>query len=92
MPTLPPGEVALEITPAHLKLHIRDRGAPFDISAAWTGAEDPSAGDGLPALPDREAHWELIMLSRLRRDFGWVIRYDPLPGGGNELMLKRALT
>jgi hypothetical protein len=48
-------------------------------------------GDGLPALPDHEAHWGLIMLSRLRRDFGWEIRYDPLPGGGNELVLQRAL-
>lgn len=89
-------EVAVEITPTHLKLQIRDRGAPFDICAALTGGEAPSVEasveDGLPILPDREAHWGLIMLSRLRRDFGWVIRYDPLPGGGNELMLKRALT
>jgi serine/threonine-protein kinase RsbW len=102
----PPVEVTLEITPAHLKLHIRDQGGPFDISAALTGAGEPPAGgehggdqpapvapdgDGLPALPDHEAHWGLIMLGRLRRDFGWEIRYDTLPGGGNELVLQRAL-
>lgn len=88
----PPVEVAVEITPTHLKLKIRDGGSPFDISAALTGGENPSVEDGLPTLPDREAHWGLIMLSSLHRDFGWVIRYDPLPGGGNELLLKRLLS
>ncbi len=104
----PPVEVGLEVTPEHLKLRIRDQGEPFDISAAWAGAEErlgeggqpgrdppiPPApdGDGLPALPDRESHWGLIMLGRLRRDFGWAIRYEHLPGGGNELVLQRALS
>jgi serine/threonine-protein kinase RsbW len=103
----PPVEVALEVTPEHLQLRIRDHGAPFDISAAWAGGEEPMGegqprgdppapaapdGDGLPALPDREAHWGLIMLGRLRQDFGWVISYENLPGGGNELVLQRALS
>jgi serine/threonine-protein kinase RsbW len=103
----PPVEVALEVTPAYLKLHIRDHGAPFDISAAWAAAEEPLGEgepcgdplnppspdrDGLTAVPDREAHWGLIMLGRLRRDFGWAIRYEQLPDGGNELVLQRALS
>ncbi|MCP9818537.1 ATP-binding protein [Synechococcus sp. Cruz-9H2] len=103
----PPVEVALDVTPEHLQLRIRDHGAPFDISAALAGAEEPLGegqpggdpptppapdGDGLPALPYREAHWGLIMLGRLRRDFGWAISYERLPGGGNELVLQRALS
>jgi hypothetical protein len=31
------------------------------------------------------------MLGRLRRDFGWMIRYDHLPDGGNKLVMERAL-
>ncbi|MBD2551291.1 ATP-binding protein [Microcystis elabens FACHB-917] len=46
---------------------------------------------GLPELPDQDSHWGLIILGRLRRDFGWMIRYDHLPNGGNKLVMERAL-
>ena len=91
----PPVTVTLNITATHLQLHITDHGAAFDITSAWTSdarAENDSRdGDGLPELPDQDSQWGLIMLGRLRRDFGWMIRYDHLPDGGNKLVMERAL-
>jgi serine/threonine-protein kinase RsbW len=101
----PPVMVSVEITATRLRLQIIDQGAPFDITCAWTNNSSfqdvagqsntlgaPSDGDGLPALPDQDSHWGLIMLGRLRRDFGWVIGYDPHPNGGNKLVMERPLT
>jgi len=92
-PLDPPPAVAvtLELTPQHLQLTLRDHGAPFDITPAWTLQETPAAHPGDP-LPEREAHWGLVMLAKLRSDFGWTISYDPLPEGGNLLILRRPLT
>jgi serine/threonine-protein kinase RsbW len=96
--TPPPVTVTLEFTPEHLQLRLRDHGPPFDITQAWSLAEPPRCGSGEPTepaeppdLPSREAHWGLVMLARLRRDFGWLISYDPLPEGGNVLILRRPL-
>lgn len=87
--------VCLELTPQHLQVRLRDYGPPFDITPAWS-ADEPSPDrvpepPGEAQLPLREAHWGLVMLARLRRDFGWTIRYDPLPEGGNVLILCRPL-
>jgi serine/threonine-protein kinase RsbW len=96
----PPPAVAvtLEVTPQHLQLRLRDHGSPFDITPAWSQQEPPPPGPGdplalgdLPQLPEREAHWGLVMLAKLRSDFGWTISYDPLPDGGNLLILCRLL-
>jgi serine/threonine-protein kinase RsbW len=100
-PLDPPPAVAvsLEVTPRHLQLRLRDHGSPFDITPAWSqqeppppGPDDPLAHGDLPQLPQREAHWGLVMLAKLRSDFGWTISYDPLPEGGNVLILSRLLT
>ncbi len=94
----PPPEVvvSLEVTPLQLQLRLRDHGPPFDITPAWSAEESPPERDpdglGEAHLPQREAHWGLVMLARLRRDFGWTIRYDPLPEGGNVLILCRSLS
>jgi serine/threonine-protein kinase RsbW len=98
--TAPPAVVvALEVTAEHLQLRLRDQGPPFDITPAWSSQGSPMgelpAAVGEPALPElplREAHWGLVMLARLRRDFGWSISYDPLPEGGNILILARSMT
>jgi serine/threonine-protein kinase RsbW len=87
--------VTLELTPRHLQLQVRDQGFPFDITPAWAvqGQDDVDADPLAQAqLPQRDAHWGLVMLARLRRDFGWTIRYDPLPQGGNVLLLRRCLS
>jgi serine/threonine-protein kinase RsbW len=88
--------VTLELTPRHLQLQVRDHGPPFDITPAWAAEEPPSNRDPDPLvqaqLPQRDAHWGLVMLARLRRDFGWTIRYDHLPQGGNVLLLCRCLS
>ncbi|QPN66061.1 ATP-binding protein [Synechococcus sp. CBW1006] len=102
---LPPPEVVvrLDCTSGTLRLCIHDQGDPFDMEAAWSepeegadsddGSEDlPSLDDdGLPILPMRDAHWGLIMLRKLQQDFGWSIRYDGLPDGGNVLVLEHPL-
>lgn len=95
----PPVVVALEVTAEHLLLRLRDHGPPFDITPAWSPEEpptdtsaDPLGESELPELPQREAHWGLVMLARLRRDFGWSISYVPLQEGGNVLILRRPLT
>ncbi|MFM7394179.1 MAG: ATP-binding protein [Cyanobium sp.] len=81
------------VTPAlvagRLRLGIRDHGAPFDLEtrlqAHAAEGEQPLGFDG---LPEREAHWGVIILSKLQRDFGWSIRYEPLAEGGNLLLLE----
>jgi len=88
--------VSLELTPQQLQLRLLDQGPPFDITPAWSAEEclpdqDPD-GLGEAHLPQREAHWGLVMLARLRRDFGWTVRYEPLPEGGNVLILRRSLS
>jgi hypothetical protein len=45
----------------------------------------------VPELPNQDSQWGLVILSRLRRDFGWRIHYDHLPDGGNKLVMERAL-
>lgn len=91
----PPVEVTLEVTPDLLRLMIRDQGRPFDLTAAWEPlvpldeAAPPMVG--LQALPEREAHWGLLMLNRLRHDHGWQISYRTLASGGNELLLAHDL-
>jgi serine/threonine-protein kinase RsbW len=102
----PPVKVTLNITPSHLRLHIVDQGAPFNLTSAWTndartekasGESNPSTipseadADGVPELPNQDSQWGLVILSRLRRDFGWMIHYDHLPDGGNKLVMERAL-
>jgi hypothetical protein len=99
-------KVTLNITPSHLRLHIVDQGAPFNLTSAWTndartekasGESNPSTipseadADGVPELPNQDSQWGLVILSRLRRDFGWMIHYDHLPDGGNKLVMERAL-
>jgi serine/threonine-protein kinase RsbW len=88
--------VSLEVTSQQLQLRLRDHGPPFDITPAWAAVEPPADldpdGSERGHLPQREAHWGLVMLARLRRDFGWMIRYDPLPEGGNVLILCRSLS
>jgi hypothetical protein len=42
-------------------------------------------------VPDQDSQWGLIMLGRLREDFGWTIRYEHLADGGNTLVMERAL-
>ena len=90
--------VQVEISGNLLGLEIHDHGGSFDLRAAWRAAEEATAADrnqGVPddpsVLPEREAHWGLIMLLSLHRDHGWVIHYDPLPDGGNLLVLQKAL-
>lgn len=100
----PPVQVSLTITPSLLRLWITDQGAPFDISSAWTddarnretgGTSHPSVipsdADAQPELPQQDSQWGLIMLGRLRQDFGWAIRYEQRPDGGNTLVMERAL-
>lgn len=86
---LPLVEVTLALVAGSLRMGIRDHGAPFDLEThlqahAAEGEEPP----GLDGLPEREAHWGVIILSRLQRDFGWSIRYEPLAEGGNLLLLE----
>lgn len=85
----PPVGVTLALVSGKLQLGIRDHGAPFDLEALWreqaSQGEEPLGQDG---LPEREAHWGVIILSRLQRDFGWSIRYEPLAEGGNLLLLE----
>jgi serine/threonine-protein kinase RsbW len=81
--------VTLTLVAGRLRLGIRDHGAPFDLEtrlqAHAAEGEQPLGFDG---LPEREAHWGVIILSRLQRDFGWSIRYEPLAEGGNLLLLE----
>ncbi|MCP9849454.1 ATP-binding protein [Cyanobium sp. Morenito 9A2] len=90
----PPVLVSLTIDADSIELCIRDQGASFDIGPGLETAVPSSMErgvDGLPALLEREAHWGLIMLGKLRRDYGWTIRYDPQPEGGNLLLLQHPL-
>jgi serine/threonine-protein kinase RsbW len=94
----PPIEVDVAISDDQLRIRIRDRGPFFDIRAVWRSLEasplGAPPGGGSPdvaALPERESHWGLIMLLRLRRDHGWSIDYDPLPEGGNVLVMQKLL-
>lgn len=75
----PAVEVSVAVEPASLRLGIRDHGLPFDLEAAWRDQIDDA---------DREAHWGLIILQKLQKDFRWTIRYQPRSGGGNLLLLE----
>jgi serine/threonine-protein kinase RsbW len=76
-------------------LVIHDRGLPFDLEAAMVALEPDSgdsgvaaaAGEGPPTLPERDAHWGLVMLARLRDRHGWQIDYRSAEEGGNQLVL-----
>ena len=81
--------VSLSMVGGQLRLGILDHGAPFDLEALWR--EQAIQGEepfGLDDLPEREAHWGLIILRRLQQDFGWSIRYEPLSDGGNLLVME----
>jgi serine/threonine-protein kinase RsbW len=81
--------VTLALVAGRLRLGIRDHGAPFDLETRLQAhAADGEEPLGLDGLPEREAHWGVIILSRLQRDFGWSIRYEPLAEGGNLLLLE----
>ena len=81
--------VTLALADGRLRLGIRDHGAPFDLEALWQEkAIEKEEPLGLDGLPEREAHWGLILLWRLQRDFGWSIRYQPLAEGGNLLLME----
>lgn len=71
--------VSVGVEPACLRLGIRDHGNPFDLENAWREQIDD---------PDREAHWGLIILQKLQKEFRWTIRYVPLSEGGNRLLLE----
>ena len=81
--------VTLALVAGRLRLGIRDHGAPFDLETRLQAhAAEGEQPLGLDGLPEREAHWGVIILSRLQRDFGWSIRYEPLAEGGNLLLLE----
>jgi serine/threonine-protein kinase RsbW len=85
----PPIEVEMslitEAETARLELRILDQGPPFDLASVWQAlaSGDTEANDPL----DRDAHWGLIMLARLRSEHDWTIRYDRRAEGGNQLLL-----
>jgi len=85
----PPVGVTLALVAGRLRLGIRDHGAPFDLETRLQAhAAEGEQPLGLDGLPEREAHWGLIILSKLQRDFGWSVRYEPLAEGGNLLLLE----
>jgi serine/threonine-protein kinase RsbW len=86
----PPIEVGLALLTEPegtlLELSILDQGPPFDLAAVLDSLE-ASEPDGRDVL-DRDAHWGLIMLARLRSKYGWQVRYDRREEGGNKLLLR----
>jgi serine/threonine-protein kinase RsbW len=103
-PMADPPPVRVEVTTrseprgVQLCLVIHDRGLPFDLQAAMgaiapkptcRGAVDQA--DDPFALPERDAHWGLVILARLRDRYGWQIDYQSLREGGNQLVLHSPL-
>jgi serine/threonine-protein kinase RsbW len=82
--------VSLGMEGGRLRLGVRDRGAPFDLEAIWRqqNADGELEAVDESGLPLRDAHWGLIILHKLQRDFGWSIRYEPVAEGGNLLLLE----
>lgn len=74
----PPVRVRLRRDGTDLLIELEDAGPPFELRA-----EEPEEG--------RSSHWGLILLQRLQQRYGWKIRYDALPAGGNILSLRHAL-
>lgn len=74
----PPVRVRIRRDGADLLIEVEDAGPPFELRPA-----EPEEG--------RSSHWGLILLMRLQERYGWQVRYNPRPGGGNALTLRHEL-
>jgi serine/threonine-protein kinase RsbW len=86
----PDVEVVVELSADYFRIKVLDGGGPFDLESALQKlAEEEIAKDYDPL--DREAHWGILMLMKLRRDYGWSVDYRPLEDRGNILLMSHGL-
>jgi serine/threonine-protein kinase RsbW len=83
--------VSVQVASGLLCVEVIDHGEPFDLESAFAQLEEEmSEGDHDPLA--RDAHWGLVMLLRLRKDYGWTIGYHRKEKGGNGLALHHAIS
>ena len=89
---VPPPDVTISVQVASglFCVEVIDQGEPFDLELALAQLEEEMRdGDHDPLA--REAHWGLVMLLRLRKDYGWSITYHRRMEGGNGLTLRHSI-
>ncbi|MEA5442017.1 ATP-binding protein [Cyanobium gracile] len=82
--------LSVEVKASTLRVEIIDRGEPFDFESAVASLQKEVAASTADPLA-REAHWGLVMLLKLRTDYGWSINYSRQEGMANCLTLSHPL-
>jgi serine/threonine-protein kinase RsbW len=89
LPASTPVKICVELSPQLFLIQIFDQGAAFDLEAAWQElCQTVNHPDFSPL--EREAHWGMWMLLKLKNDYGWSIIYHPA-NGCNCLLMQRTL-
>lgn len=86
----PPVAIELSLCRDRLSIQIDDHGRNFDMEAAWERLSEQLARSDYDPL-EREAHWGMVMLLRLRRDRGWSITYRRRNDSGNRLSISHRI-
>jgi len=87
----PQVQLSLQVTRSLFCIQIIDHGEHFDFAEALARVEADSAASGEDPLA-REAHWGLVMLLKLQKDYGWSISYCRRDDGTNCLFFSHPLT
>lgn len=86
----PPVELEAWIRDEEFRLVISDHGPPFDLEQALVALRRLMAGSDFDPL-ERDQHWGLIFLLRLRDQHGWTIVQERSDDGRNHLRVSHPL-
>ncbi|MBD2355792.1 anti-sigma regulatory factor [Tolypothrix sp. FACHB-123] len=83
-----PVELTATINSQSFQICIWDRGEIFDLEAVLEELNQQTSDRQFNPL-EREAHWGCIFLLKLKRDYGWTVKYTHEAGNKNCLLLQK---
>ncbi len=86
----PPVELEGCLSDREFRILISDHGPTFDLERSLNSIRELVSAEGFDPL-DRDEHWGLILLVRLRDDHGWSISQERTDDGRNRLQLCHGL-
>jgi serine/threonine-protein kinase RsbW len=88
LPLTTPIEVCLHHSAQGLQIQIFDQGDAFDLDLAWQNlSQHPNRAEEDPF--EREAHWGILLLLKLKNEYGWSIGYQQPSDQRNCLVMTR---